>query len=445
LNSTSRRDFLRSGVGTLSAGAGLSSAVQAQSPNNKVVLALIGAGGRGSQLARNFAHVENTEFKHVCDVDEGRGGELMGDLERIYGRRPGRINDMRQAFDDKDVDAVVIATPEHWHALATVWACQAGKDVYVEKPVSIAIWEGRKMVEAVRKYHRVVQCGLQNRSAPYAFSAREYIRSGKLGRIEHVKVYNLLPHDGRWQPQPDSPAPAGVNWDRFLGPARSVPFNPGRLRGWSNYWDYGGGALSGDAVHQLDLARFVLGDPESPSAVYCKGGRFAYDDGREIPDLQAITYDFDSFVMTCESGTFTRYLRKFSNDVRYGTTWPLWNLSSTRIEIYGTDQMMYIGQHGAGWQVLEADGRIVAQDKGYFPDKWHQPNFIDCVRSRKQPNAVIEQGHASTCLVHLGNIAYRTGNLWLQFDAATESFPDQRAREFLRPQYRKPYEIPEVV
>src|SRR5436190_17027558 len=162
-----------------------------QSPNNKVVLGLIGAGGRGSALGANFAKVENTEFKYICEVNDQRGMEITKKLEEIRGIAPKRVTDMRRVFEDKDVDGVVVATPEHWHALATVWACQAGKDVYVEKNPSMSIWEGRKMIEAARKYNRIVQVGFQNRSGPYAASAREYIASGKLGRIVHVKVYNM--------------------------------------------------------------------------------------------------------------------------------------------------------------------------------------------------------------------------------------------------------------
>jgi len=178
-----RRNFVGTALSGLSVGsAALSKLAKAQSPNNKVILALIGAGGRGSQLARNFARVENIEFKYICDVNEQRGESVFADLAKEFGRRPRRIVDMHEVFDDREVNAVVIATPEHWHALATIWAIQAGKDVYVEKPISLYLWESRKMVEAAAKYNRVVQCGTQNRSAPYAHSARDYISSGKLGR-----------------------------------------------------------------------------------------------------------------------------------------------------------------------------------------------------------------------------------------------------------------------
>jgi len=443
----SRRYFFSNSMHGL-AGASLAASgrSRAQAANNKVVLALIGAGGRGSSLAGNLALVENVEFKSICEVNDARGEEITRRLESIRGIRPKRVLDMRQAFEDKDVDGVVIATPEHWHALATVWACQAGKDVYVEKNISLTVWEGRKMVEAARKYKRIVQCGTQNRSAPYAATARDYIRNGALGRVVLVKVYNLLTSGGPWKAQQDGPVPPGVNWDLFLGPAREVPFNPGRLRGWGNYWDYAGGPLSGDGIHQLDLTRMALGDPRHPAATYCAGGRLAFDDARETPDNQVITYDYGSFVMTCESGNFTPYMKKFPPEVRVGTQWPNWPQSSCRVEIYGTKQMMYLGRHGAGWQVLEADGKLITQDKGYFPDKWHLPNFVDCIRSRKLPNADVEQGHYSACLVHLGNVALRAGKQRLEFDQPSERFVgNERANAFLKPAYRKHYRIPEAV
>jgi predicted dehydrogenase len=441
-----RREFVAGAAAGILAGSLASRRVmRGQSANDTVVLALIGAGGRGTQLAGNFAQIPNVQFKYVCDVNDQRGGEAIKELTERQGYAPQRIVDMRRAFDDKDVHAVVIATPEHWHALAMIWACQAGKDVYVEKPISLCIWEGQKMVEAARKYKRVVQCGLENRSAPYAVTARDYFQSGKLGRVELIKAYNLLPNDGPYQQPADASAPAGVDWDRFVGPAPKVPFNPGRLKHWANYWAYGGGSLSGDAIHQLDLTRMVLGDPENPKSVYCKGGRFAYDDQREVPDVQAITYDYGNFIMTCDSGSFSKYTAKFNHEVRYGKTWPFWPLSSCRVEIYGTNQMMYLGRHGAGWQVLESDGKVVAEDKGYFPDKWHQPNFIDCVRSRKEPNSTIEQGHISTGLIHLGNIAYRTGNRWLEFDSKKECFAEERANQYLKLPSRREFEVPDKV
>jgi predicted dehydrogenase len=447
----SRRQFVSQaarGSAALAGGASVLSAVRslrAQGANERVVLALVGAGGRGSGLASNFAQIPGVEFKYVCDADQNRGAGLLADLEKKQGRAPQRLQDLRVALDDKDVHGVVVATPEQWHALATVWACQAGKDVYVEKNTSLTLWEGRKMLEAARKYRRVVQVGFQNRSAPYGVTAREYIQSGKLGRVVLVKVFNLL-DGGPWQPQPDTAPPAGLDWDRWLGPAPEVPYNRGRHLGWNDWWDYAGGPFSGDASHQLDLTRMVLGDPPAPHSVYCAGGRLAFPDKREMPDLLTVTYDYGDFVMTCESGNFTPYMRKFPQEVRYGTQWPYWPQSSCRVEIYGTKNLMYLGRHGCGWQVLDTGGKVIAEDKGYFPDKWHQPNFIECVRSRQQPNADIEQAHQSGCLIHLGVAAFRTGKQLLHFDAATERFTNSdAANQMLRPAYRKHYRVPDEV
>ena len=418
---------------------------RALSANDKVVLALIGAGGRGSSLIANMTSLENVETKYVCDVNAARGGGTINNLEKIQGYAPKRVVEMREVFDDKDVDAVVVATPEHWHALATVRACQAEKDVYVEKNISLTIWESRKMIEAAQKYKRVVQCGTQNRSAPYGFSARDYIASGKLCKVVLVKMYNMLPGGG-FAPQPDGAPPAGLDWDKWLGPAPERPYNPGRMR-WYNWWDYsGGGSMAGDASHVFDLARMVIGDPPHPKAVYCAGGRLAHDDQCEIPDMQAVTYDFADFTVTADVTSFPPYMKKSQGDVRFGDKFPFWSQNATRIEIYGTKRMMYVGRHGGGWQVLERDGKVADQEFGYFPDKWHQPNFIDCVRSRQTPNGNIEQGHLSASLVHLANVAYRTGNRRLQFDPQTETFVgNDEANAYLRPAYRKHYRIPDDV
>lgn len=447
MKSMPRRDFVRQatkGASLLASSAVLSAANAgaAAQPSGKIVLSLIGAGGRGSSLGSGFSKLPGVEFKYVCDVDQSRGVDLLRELEKTQGYAPKRVSDMRRVFDDKDVHAVVIATPEHWHALATVWACQAGKDVYVEKCPSLSIWEGRKMIEAAAKYQRIVQVGYQNRSAPYAQSARDYLRSGKLGTVVLVKICNLL-GGGPFKAEPDCPAPAGLDWDMWLGPAPEVPYNPGRHRGWYNWWDYKGGALTDDGSHQLDLARMVLGDPPQPRSTTCIGGNFAFHSQREAPELQTILYDFGDFALTCDSGNSTSYMRKSNAEERYGKKWPHWPTNAERIEIYGTKALMYLGRHGVGWQVVATDGKIIAEDKGIHPDKWHQPDFLECVRTRKQPNAKIEQSHLSACLVHLGNIAYRVGNKQLYFDAKTETFPgNSAANRLLRPEYRKDYRVP---
>ena len=364
----SRRHFLAGSavsVAAVSTRASNDRATAASAPSQRVVLALIGAGGRGSNHSAGMSRLPGVEFKYVCDIWKDRGDGIMKDLTRVQKRAPQRISDMRVALEDREVDAVVIATPEHWHALATVMACQAGKDVYVEKNPCNAIWEGRKMIEAARKYGRIVQVGFQNRSGPYAASARDYIASGKLGRIVHVKVYNML--DGsRWEPVPDGPAPAGLDWDAWLGPAPKVPYNAGRHMNWHPWWDYKGGTLADDASHQIDLTRMVLGDPGHPRSILCTGGNYAFQSKREVPEFQCITYDYGDFSMTCESGNATPYLRKFSSEVRYGDQWPHWATSATRVEIYGTKAMMYLGRHGCGWQVVVEGGRVIDQTRGTF-------------------------------------------------------------------------------
>jgi len=452
-----RRDFLsRSGQGL--AGAALGSVVltaarpgKVLGANEKVTMALIGCGGRGRGVMAGMVK-NGAQVAYVCDVNDRARAAAAKQFGDMQGRAPKQEIEMRKVFEDKSVDAVMISTPEHWHALGTVWACQAGKDVYVEKNPSINIWEGRKMVEAARKYRRVVTSGFQNRSAPYGFSAREYIKSGKLGKVVHVKCFNLL-GGRRWHGQADGQVPAGLDWDRWLGPAPKIPYNPGvhsmkGRGGWGSYWAYSGGLLADDASHVMDLARRALDDPDHPQAVYHMGGNQAFNSGRETPEIQAITYDYGDFVMTCESGNCMAFMSKSGGDVRYHDKFPYWPQNSTRIEIYGTKRMMYLGRHGGGWQVFEGGAKVVDQEYGYHPDREHQPNFLECVKSRKMPHGDIEESHKSAVLVHMGNIAYRVGNQRLRFNAKTERFIGNDAANTLvkfEGHYREPYTIPENV
>jgi len=285
MHKSSRREFLQASALTAAGlGTELIRSPAKASPADKVSLALIGAGGRGTMVIQGLLKRPDVHVECVCDPEDARAAATAKVVEKAQGSAPKTVRDMRKVLDDKAVDAVVIATPEQWHALATVWACQAGKDVYVEKNVSLTVWEGRKMIEAARKYNKIVQAGTQNRSAPCNFSAREFIKAGKLGKIQLVKVYNLQ-GGGKWTPQPDSAAPAGLDWDLWLGPAKEVPYNVSRHRGWGDYFDYEGATLAGDGSHELDMALMVLGDPAPPKAVNCYGGRFLFNDGRETPDL----------------------------------------------------------------------------------------------------------------------------------------------------------------
>ncbi len=401
--------------------------------------------------------LNNAEAKYVCEVDESRGAGTINQLEKIQGYAPKRVVDMQRVYDDKDIDGVVIVTPEHWHALASVQACQAGKDVFIEKDISISIWEGRKMVEAARKYNRIVQSGAQNRSADYAYAALDYIKSGKLGKVLLVKVYNMLRDSAGWRLPPDGPVPVGLDWNRWLGPAPMVQYNRKRHKGWKHFWAYSTGELGHSISHQLDLARLALGDPPHPKSTYCAGGRGAYDDKRQTPDTQIVTYDYDDFIMTAEAASWMPYLTKSGPDVRFADKFPDWMRNSTRIEIYGTEAMMYLGRMGGGWQVVARLSReqqkkknkrfdIIAEEHGRYPSEPHEKNWIDCIRSRKRPNGDIEQAHYSETLVHLGNVSLRVGNKQLLFDGKTERFTNcDEANKLLKPQYRKGYVLPEKV
>jgi predicted dehydrogenase len=419
-----------------------------RSANDKVVLALIGAGNWGTGLALKTSDLnKNIVFKYICDVDDTRGGRAISEIEKKQGFAPTRVRDMRKVFDDKEVDGVIIATPQHWHALASIWAMQAGKDVYVEKCVSFTIEEGQKMIEAAMKYERVLQCGTQNRSAAYNFKARDYVRSGALGDIVAVDVMELDDGPVPFREKDESSAPDTIDWDMWLGPAPKVPYNVSRNKSWLYYWDYsGGGELSNGAIHQMDLARFVMGDPGFPKSVYCTGGRYLFDDKRDVPDYQMTTYEFDKFVLTLKTGAFTPYMSKASEEVRNGDLFPEWKLNSEKIIIYGTKQVMYLGRMGAGWQVFEKDGKIVAQEYGRFPLADHLANYIDCIRSRKQPNAGIVEGHKSSVLVHLANLSYRAGKKQLLFSLEYEVITnDDKAQALAEGFHRHGFELPKNI
>jgi predicted dehydrogenase len=354
---------------------------------------------------------------------------------------------MRKVFDDREIDAVFIATPEHWHALATIWACQAGKDVYVEKCVSHTIVEGQKMIEAAMKYERVVQCGTHNRSAAEALTAGKYIKNGELGEIVAVHIKSMLPGPIPFNEKENTKAPDTIDWNMWLGPAPLVPYNVSRNKSWQYYWDYGGGnAFTNEVIHQLDMARLVLGDPGLPSSVYCVGGRYFFDDNRDVPDYQMATFDCGHYVMTIEGGESTPYMEKSPSEVRYGDIFPNWSQNGTRIEILGTKRMMYVGRMGGGWQVFDKGGEVVAQQTASYHLRDHLLNFFDCVRSRKQPNGNIVEGHKSSILVHLANISYRVGGKQLSFSPKYETIlNDSKAQEMIRTEYRKGFNVPDEI
>ena len=419
--------------------------------NDRIVIAGIGVGGRNTSLLRGFIKFDEIDVKMLCDVNQKRGElhDMAAFIENARDQKPILSPEMNDAFDDKDIDAVIIATPDHWHGPAAVFACQAGKDVYVEKPISHNIWEGRKMVEAARKYKRVVQCGTQNRSAEYNHKALEYIQSGKLGDVHLCKVFNMKP-GGPFTIGPDSEPPDGFNYDYWLGPAPMRPYNKDVVSGWKMFWDFTADDLADDGAHQLDLARMLIGK-DHPTAVHSSGGKYAFKDDRETADTLVTSYEYgDDLVMTFELTQWSPYMKKTTSEIRMGDSYPLWFQSATRIELYGTKGMMMMGRHGGGWQVFSNDGEVIAQEPGRFPDFQipdpHKQNFIDCIRSRNKPNADIDIGHYSAALIHLASVSHRVGNQKLIFDPTTERFVDNdEANRLLKREYRAPYVVPEEV
>ncbi|MBN2376008.1 MAG: Gfo/Idh/MocA family oxidoreductase [Sedimentisphaerales bacterium] len=448
----SRRQFLdssgKSVAGIVCGSLALSAALphRVLGANDRINLALIGCGGRGRYLARGMIE-QGANLSYLCDLHDGRLADTAKFLSDVQQKKPKFSKDMHELFNSNDIDAVIIATPDHWHGPAAILACQAGKDVYVEKPHSYNIWESRQMLRAARKYNRILQIGTQNRSAPYNLAAREYIKTGKLGDIRLVKVYNLKP-GGPFKLGDAGTIPDNFNWDTWLGTRPERPYHQHIFNGgWHHFWDFSGGDLADDAAHQIDLAMMLMGNPGMSAAVSSSGGRLQYKgDDSEVPDLLVTAFDFDNFVMTLEHSNYPRYMQKTTGTIRRNDEFPYWTQNATRIELYGSELMMTIGRHGGGWQVTQSGGRVVEQMYGRFPDPDHQKNFLECLISRKKPNADIEILHPSCTLLHMANIAHRVGNKKLWFDAQTETFINNTdANNLIKSKYREKFQVPENV
>ncbi len=451
---TTRRSFLQ----TTAAGAVAAAATRharAAETSKKYVIGLVGCGGRGPFLMDVILERGDVEVRYVCDVDSNRANAAAANLgkpspltkrtETIQVPRPKVLKDYREMLDDKDVHAVFVATPDHWHALPTIHACQAGKDVYVEKPASHSIWEGRQMVKAARKYNRIVQLGTQTRSGEYTHAAAEYIRSGQLGHVYLVRVLDMKewPSTGH---RTDEPTPAGVDYDRWLGAAPMRPFNQNHFHtAWHLWWDYSGGDIINDGVHQIDAARMLSGK-EYPRFISSTGGKFARDDDGDAPNTQVATWDFGDMTMVFELTLNTPYMEKMPWELRDGDTYPNWTFDGMRIELYGSKGLMFFERHGGGWQVFAEGRKKIAERNDRHPHIAHLKNFFDCVESRKRPNADIEEGHRSTLLCQTANISYRLGGRRLEFDGKTERFVgDEEANKLIRRTYREPWVVPEQV
>ena len=442
----SRRGFVET-VGfsaALLAAGGTSRAVAA---NDKVRLGLIGAGSRGNQLLKTFFDFPEADFVAVADVDDRHASETADRIKKERGNEPATMRDYRQMLESKDVDAVIIATPDHWHAHPTIHACQAGKDVYVEKPVAHNVNEGKAMIKAARKYDRVVAVGTQQRSSDHFRKAVEEVRSGKLGKVFWVQTWNFenISPVGMGE-ESDAATPPYVDYDRWLGPAPERPFNLNRfhlLFRW--YFDYAGGMMSDWGVHLNDIVLWALGD-QAPKAVYTNGGIWTTDDDRDTPDTLQVNYEFPGCALTYS--------------MRKGNGLPL-NGHDYGILFCGTDGSLMLDR--AGYEITpdkisqpygiksvkgERDTRTISLEpekvKGDDGNPPHARNFLDCLRSRERPTCDIELAHRSTNTCHLGNIAFKLGRR-LEWDDATQTFgEDEEANAHLGREYRKGYELPEV-
>lgn len=414
--------------------------------NERVVVGVMGINDRGMDLAEELAKRKDVEVRYLADPDSRLFADRIKSVAEWSGREPKAVQDFRRILDDPEIDAIAIATPDHWHAIATIMACQAGKDVYVEKPVSHNIWESRKMIEAARKYERVVQAGTQNRSAVYCHEAIAYVHSGALGDVHFVRVMNSKLREPM-KPTDDGPVPEGVDYDLWLGPAPMRSFNANHFHySWHWFWNYGGGDLGNDGIHQIDLARWAI-RKTYPHAVVSTGATYGLRDGRETPDTQTVAWEFDDVTLELEQTLWTPYMIKTPLELRDKGGMPNWMFNGTRVELYGSKQFMYLGRMGDGWQAFDAEGKSLFEHRGQFAatNTRHMENFVECVRSRNRPNADIEECHLSTLLAHYGNISFRTGRR-LHVDASTEGFVDDaEANALVKRQYREPWTIRDAV
>jgi predicted dehydrogenase len=398
MHSTTRRQFLED---SMLATAALVAAAAPQvaraeekstgNPSNKLRVAVLGCRIRGKQHVAELSKAADCEIAYVCDPDRDLAGELALVVEKQQGIKPQAEQDMRRVFDDKSVDAVFIATPNHWHALAAIWAMQAGKDAYVEKPVSHNISEGRRIVQVARKTGRICQGGTQNRSNMALAEAVEYMRAGKLGEVKLARsiIYGRRDSIG---PKGNYPLPDNVDYNLWAGPAPLAPLTRPKLHyDWHWDWQTGNGELGNNNIHSIDICRWGLGLTGLGRSVISYGGRFGYSDAGQTPNTQVCIFDFGDKTLVAE----TRGLK--TAPFREGFTGG-WLFHGTEGSIAGTS-------------LFDPDGKLVSTFKGTRKSENHFANFLNAVRSRKREslNADILEGHQSTALCHAGNISWRLG------------------------------------
>ena len=428
--STSRRDFLHQSTAV---GIGLTLAstrsIRAFPANEKISVACIGVRGRGNSVMRSFAAEPDCEVTHICDVRKSVRDERGTEMKERTGRMPTLVNDYRDLLHDESIDAFMVATPDHWHAMLTIEGCLAGKDVYVEKPASHNIVEGKTAVAAARKKDCMVQMGTQIRSAAFLKEAIEYARSGAMGQIIFGRAWETSRNGAVHLPE-DSEPPSDIDYHIWQGPAPERAYNAGIVgSAWRWLFDYGTGDLGNDGVHRIDYCRAVMGLEEMPETISCAGGKFFFEDDQQWPDTMIVNYEYPRAVLQYEMRLWSR---------------PKLDGAGEGANIYGENGWMQVTN--TSWKAFDADGQLVRQGSGDVGQQAHIRNFLDAVRSREREslNQEIYSGHVSTTMCHAGNISWRTGKK-LRFDSTAETFDDRDANKLVGREHRKGFELPEIV
>lgn len=456
-NSTSRRIFL--GAATAAA------ATRVWGANDRVNVAIVGLGGRGSNHLNIYSKLPEARVVALCDINQAAREKAQATLLKNTGDKAKEFEDMRQVFSDSEVQAVSIATPNHWHALAAIWAMRAGKDVYGEKPACYNIYEGQKMVEVARATNRMLQIGSQHRSTPFKMRAMEAIHGGLIGDVYLSKglCFKRRASIGH---QPDSPTPPGVNWDLFLGPAPLRPFNALRFKyNWHWFWDTGNGDIGNQGVHEMGIARWGLGDPQWPESAYAQGGKYAYQDDQETPNTLLSNFKFGNRELIFEvrglltGGEGIPVARKAVAPAEGATAPPSSASPVATVPSKGAPLNIMVGNlfYGTeGWAAMSDQGfqafkgesnELIADERpeksaGSDATALHMQNFLSACRSRNNKELHDEIGNAylSASLCHLANISYRVGRK-LTITAGPRFANDAEAEKLLTRNYRKPYQV----
>ena len=423
MNQTNRRQFIQS-TALLAGAAAMAPALRAAGANDKIRLGIVGPGSIGMYHLRAFAGYPDVELVYVCDPDEKRRRAAASEAEKISGRTPQVVSDMRRVFEDPTVDAVVIATPDHWHAPAALLALAAGKHVYVEKPCAHNLREGRLLVTAAARAQRVVQVGTQSRSAPHIRRAMELLHDGAIGDVLVAKAWNSQLRANIGHAAPAEPPPQ-LDYDLWIGPAPMTPYQPNLLHAsWRWFTTFGCGDAGNDGVHDIDIARWGLGRDTHPNTITALGGKYFFDDDQQFPDTQYVAFEYD------QAGRKQQLIyeqRIWSPFVQEGY--------ENGNAFYGTKGMMILGK-GKGWQLYGPKNKLVEEMSGTLQLELHHRNFLDCIRNGVASNASAPIGHLSASLAHFANIATRLGST-LKFDPTKEQFVgNHEANQLLRRTYR---------